>query len=646
MENPAAQLLAIIRQHWGYATLRPLQLEAMTAAVQRRDALVVLPTGGGKSLCYQAPALLADKPTIVVSPLIALMKDQVDPLIQRSISAAYLNSSLDADDRRRVHDGIHRGRYKLIFVAPERFASDGFFHLLDHGGVNAFAIDEAHCISHWGHDFRADYRQLGQLKQRYPGVPVHAFTATATPRVREDVVAQLGLSDPAILVGDFWRPNLTYRVRRRGAGFGEVIDAVRLRPKQAGIVYCIRRIDVDDLTDELRAAGVNAVGYHAGLGDEQRTERQDAFAAGRVDVVVATVAFGMGIDRADIRFVIHAAMPKSLEHYQQETGRAGRDGQPAECLLFYSGADFAVWQSIIDDANAQNRPEQTRILGHMYDYCTGIGCRHRKLVTYFGQAWERATCDACDFCLDGAKPLPDSTVIAQKILSCVARTGERFGPAHVADVLIGNATERVTTRGHDRLSTFNLLADQPKQVVMRWLDQLVDQDLVSREGEYRTLSITRQGWEVLRSKAEAKLYDVVYSAPSGRRRRPSADADRPPGRAPGASPRTTTPGPRHARSPGERPQPVSAPRPLDPDEQALFERLRALRRGIADQLNAPAFVVFSDKTLREMARARPATKQQMLAVKGMGPTKWEAFGQQFLNALRDAGGPDGAVGSA
>ena len=632
-DRRADGLLAAVKKHWGYTSLRPLQLEAMTAAAAGCDALVVLPTGGGKSLCYQAPALLADKPTVVVSPLIALMKDQVDPLIQRGIPAAYLNSSLDPGDRRRVCDSIGRGEYRLIFVAPERLGAEGFFRLLDEAGVGAFAIDEAHCISHWGHDFRADYRQLGQLKTRYPAVPVHAFTATATPRVRQDIVSQLGLSEPVVLVGDFFRPNLVYRVQRRGPGFDDVIEAVGRRPGQAGIVYCVRRADVDELTAKLNAQGVAAAGYHAGLDDEPRARIQDSFAAGHVNVIVATVAFGMGIDRADIRYVIHAAMPKSLEHYQQETGRAGRDGQAADCILFYSGGDFGLWQSIIDHTDAQNADEQKRILGHMYSYCTATACRHRKLVTYFGQDWGRDSCEACDFCLEGAVPLPDSTVIAQKILSCIVRTGQRFGGAHVADVLTGNVTDRVTERGHDRLSTFRLLNDQPKPVVMQWMDQLVDQDLLNRDPDYRTLSVTPQGWEVLHSKADARLYEVAQGSRKRKPRRKKTESAPKPTRAAGFSPRGE-PTDTTARNLSDRPHAATAPRPLDTDGQQLFERLRALRREIANELNVPAFVVFSDKTLRDMARTRPTTEDEMLSVWGVGPAKWDAFGQRFLEAVR------------
>jgi len=615
-EPPADPLREVVARHWGFTSLRPLQHEAMTAAVQGRDALVVLPTGGGKSLCYQAPALLTDKATVVVSPLISLMKDQVDSLIQRDIPAAYLNSSLDAEDRRRVWQGIGERRYRLVFIAPERFADEAFFRMLAGAGVSLFAIDEAHCISHWGHDFRADYRRLGQLKERCPGVPVHGFTATATPRVRQDIINQLGLDRPEVLVGDFFRANLRYRARRRVRGSEEIVAEVGSRTGQAGIVYCIRRADVEELAFLLQSAGVNAIGYHAGMSDETRTQAQEAFSTGRVDVVVATVAFGMGIDRADIRFVVHAAMPKSLEHYQQEAGRAGRDGEPADCVLFYSAADLQLWKSIIESTESEQAEEYLRLVGEMFRYCTSVSCRHRRLVTYFGQAWERDACGACDFCLDGPEPLADSTVLAQKIMSCVARTGQRFGAGHVADVLIGQMTDRVAQRGHDQLSTFALLSDQPRAAVMDWIDQLADQELLHREAEYRTLSITPAGWQVLRSQAEARLYAVARGPaaerrPGRRRRQHHSLAERVE--------------PSHENAPHA----ATAPRPLSVDEQALFEQMRELRRSIAEERNVPAFVIFSDRTLRELARARPTTRPAMLAVKGVGPAKYADFGEQF-----------------
>jgi ATP-dependent DNA helicase RecQ len=614
----------VVKEHWGYSSLRPLQHEAMLAAVGGRDSLVVLPTGGGKSLCYQAPALLSPKPTVVVSPLIALMKDQVDRLIGRGIPSAFLNSSLDTADRRRISAGIMEGEYKLIFVAPERFGSDYFFQMLGDAGVGAFAIDEAHCISHWGHDFRSDYRQLGQLKRRFPDVPVHAFTATATPRVRDDIVTQLALANPVVLVGDFFRPNLMYRVTRRTRGFDDVIGAVLGRPGKAGIVYCIRRADVDELTLLLKDARVKAIGYHAGMTDDERTRAQDAFAARRADVVVATVAFGMGIDRPDIRFVIHAAMPKTIEHYQQETGRAGRDGLPAECILFYSGGDFRLWQNIIAKNESANQADQIRMLSEMYSLCTGAGCRHRRLVSYFGQAWDRETCGACDVCTGGLAVLADSTITAQKIMSCVVRLGQRFGPAYVADVLRGAASDLILQRRHDKLSTYGLIRDQPKVVLMAWMEQLVDQGLIARNGEYRTLSVTPKGWQVLHSKAEAKLYDMGHAQAGGRRRLRTREHPAAPVRAANNLPASST------DAGGDH---------LDAHAHVLFEKLRVLRRQIADERNVPAFMVFSDKTLREMARARPASRVEMLGVHGVGPAKWETFGRRFLETIQDHAAP-------
>jgi ATP-dependent DNA helicase RecQ len=601
-------LLDVVRKHWGFESFRPLQREAMQAALDGRDALVVLPTGGGKSLCYQAPALVSEKLTVVVSPLISLMKDQVDRLLQQGVGAAFVNSSLDAADRHRVQAGVARGEYKLLFVAPERFSVEGFPRLLEIGRVGAFAIDEAHCISHWGHDFREDYRQLGKLKKLFPGVPVHAFTATATPRVRADVIDQLGLADPAVLVGDFFRPNLRFRVKERSDDLRDVLTVIRERPRQAGIVYCIRRADVDDLAPRLVDSGVRAVAYHAGMSDDSRTNAQDRFISGGADVVVATVAFGMGIDRADVRFVVHAAMPQTLEHYQQEAGRAGRDGQPSDCVLLFAGRDFGLWQSILRGQESPDVENKVRLLAQMYRFCTGGRCRHRALVEYFGQPWKGGPCGACDICAGSLPTMADATALARGVLECISRTGQCFGASHVADVALGDATDKAKARGHDKLPVFGALKDHSKSGVMSWIDQMIDQGLVRREGEYNVLKISETGVAVMRGQAEAKLY---AGAPpkKGKKKKPAPRA-------------------KQSALPGVEER-------LDPGERRLFETLRALRRKLADRERVPAYQVFSDRTLREMARARPRSRGEMMDLYGVGEKSFANWGETFLSALRD-----------
>src|SRR4051812_23967506 len=406
-------LLDVIAHHWGFRSLRPLQEQAMRAVLGGRDSLVVLPTGGGKSLCYQAPAALKGGTTVVVSPLIALMKDQVDALQRVGIPAVQIDSSLTDTERFAYEMDIRDQAVRLVFASPERLVNTDFYRLLQQIGVHTFAIDEAHCISHWGHDFRPEYRQLNRLKELYPHASVHAYTATATERVRHDIVRQLNLQDPEILVGSFDRPNLTYRVVPRARDLlTQVVEVLKRPPGGAGIVSCIRRKDVDELTDALKRSGYRAVPYHAGMSAEERTAAQEAFINEECDLIVATVAFGMGIDRSNLRFVLHTGMPKSVEHYQQEAGRAGRDGLEAECVLLHAGKDFMTWKYIIEksaeEAAARGEPvdpgfvpEAMRHLDDMMRYCRTTGCRHRSLVEYFGQEFESANCGACDLCLEG-----------------------------------------------------------------------------------------------------------------------------------------------------------------------------------------------------------------------------------------------------
>lgn len=589
----------IVKQIWGYDALLPLQEEAIGAVLARRDSIVILPTGGGKSLCYQAPAAALGKLAVVVSPLISLMKDQVDGLTTAGVPAAFLNSSLTLEERRRVETEVARGKYHLLYVAPERLVLPTCLGLLRRAGVAFFAIDEAHCISQWGHDFRPEYRQLTVLRDAFPDAAIHAFTATATPRVRTDIAAELALRDPAILVGSFDRPNLVYRVRQRTDRLRQITEALERHRGEAGIIYCIRRAEVDQLADALRRRGVRAVAYHAGLADDLRRRAQDEFIAERADVVVATVAFGMGIDRSDVRFVIHGGMPKSIEHYQQEAGRAGRDGLPAECLLLYSGGDYGLWRSILM-AEGLPAPGAIPKLGEMYDYCQGAACRHRALVEYFGQSYGAAPCGACDVCLGEVTAEDGSAALAGQVLGCVVEMGEGFGADYVADVLRGAETARIARMRHDRLEAYGLLRQIPKATVRNWIAQLEAQGCLAREGdEYPTLGVTAQGHRVLRGEAAAALLRTI-ARPAPRLSRPAATT--------GLAGGTT--------------------------DEDLFETLRALRRTMAEERGIPPYLIFSDASLREMARERPTTAEAFLQIKGVGLRKLQELGPRFLTCIR------------
>ena len=419
------------------------------------------------------------------------MKDQVDGLRECGYAAAALYSGMPLNDVRKTEAEIANRRYRLVFVAPERLLTPRFLQLMERLEVRAFAVDEAHCISHWGHDFRPEYRRLAEIKTRFPQASVHAYTATATERVRADIVEQLGLQNPAVLVGTFDRPNLVYRIIPRVDGKGQVIEALRRHPSEAAIVYCISRRDTEAMAEALQANRLRAAFYHAGMEADERRRIQDAFAAEDIDVVVATVAFGMGIDRSNVRYVIHAAMPKSIEHYQQETGRAGRDGLEAECVLLYSAADVLRWESLIEKSAAESNAvteiiaASRELLEHMRRLCTGVHCRHRKLSEYFGQEYPKPTCEACDVCRNEVEGIADATATAQKILSCVARAGERFGAEHIVDVLLGANTERVRRWRHEQLTTYGLMKGINRKALTNMLYQLLDDGLLDRTAEER-----------------------------------------------------------------------------------------------------------------------------------------------------------------
>jgi ATP-dependent DNA helicase RecQ len=600
------ELLDVLERYWGYTDFRPLQHDAMSAILDGRDSLVVLPTGGGKSLCFQAPAMVREGLGVVVSPLISLMKDQVDTLVANGVPAALYNSTLGADERAAVAGGLREGRYRLLYVSPERLAGeggDGFVARLSRCGVRFLAIDEAHCISQWGHDFRPEYRQLGRLRTVFPDVSLHAFTATATARVRRDITSQLQLHAPLELVGSFDRPNLIYRVLPRANLKRQILDVLARRPGQAGIIYCLSRREVDALAAWLAGTGVRVRPYHAGLPDDERSRNQEAFLDEHADVVVATVAFGMGIDRSDVRFVIHCGAPQSVEHYQQESGRAGRDGLEAECVLMYSTADFLKWRVMLE-RNGELTDARRSLMRDMERYASSVGCRHRHLIGYFGEAYDRTDCGACDYCLDELEAVPDSVVLARKILSCVARVGQRFGATHVTNVLRGSDSDQVTARRHDQLSTFGLLKEMSVPEVRGYIEQLTGAALLRQtDAEFPVLELTESGVKLLKDPDSRR--DLVLA----RQRRPVKDK-----------------APRRARG-------VEAESWQNVDRD-LFERLRAVRLEIARARGVPPYVIFHDTTLRDMARLKPTTVDALRHVYGVGERKAADLGERFLAAIR------------
>jgi len=597
-----------LERYWGYTSFRPLQREAMDAILSNRDSLVVLPTGGGKSLCFQAPAVVRDGLAVVVSPLISLMKDQVDTLVGNGVPAACYNSSLASDRKSGVLSGVRDGRFRLLYVSPERLVGEGgesFLNLLSGCAVSFVAIDEAHCISQWGHDFRPEYRQLGRLRTLLPGISLHAYTATATARVRRDIATQLGLVEPLELVGSFDRPNLVYRVLARANLKHQLLDILSRHRGQAGIIYCTSRREVDALAAWLRENGVRALPYHAGLADDERSRHQDAFLEEEADVIVATVAFGMGIDRSDVRFVVHAGAPQSLEHYQQESGRAGRDGLEAECMLIYSTADFMKWRLMLE-RNGELTDASRKLLRDIERYAASVACRHRHLVGYFGETYPRADCSACDYCLDELETVADPIVVARKVLSCVARVGQRFGIAHVANVLCGSETDQVSSRRHHELTTFGLLRDAPAPEVRGYIEQLIAHGFLRQTDDaFPVVALTERGVALMKDPASQP--DLVLA----RQRRPIKGRVQ-----------------KRSRIESESWQDV---------DRDLFERLRVVRLEIARARGVPPYVIFHDTTLREMARVRPKTVGELHGIRGIGARKAEDLGETFLAAIRDSG---------
>jgi ATP-dependent DNA helicase RecQ len=590
-------VLEHLKTYFGFDRFLPLQEEIISHVLSKKDAMVLMPTGGGKSLCYQLPAVLFSGVTIVVSPLIALMKDQVDGLLAHGIAAGFINSSLTASQINRVQQMTRDGAFKILYVAPERLALPGFKDFLGSVDVSLFAIDEAHCISEWGHEFRPDYRNLRTLRQDFPTVPIVALTATATEQVRRDIVNQLGLGQAQVFISSFNRPNLNYAVQPKRKSFDQLLTLLNKHKNEPVIIYRFSRNSTEELVDDLAEEGFNALAYHAGLGPEVRRETQEKFIRDKVPIIVATIAFGMGIDKPDVRMVVHYDLPKTLEGYYQETGRAGRDGLPSDCVLFFSNQDRLKQEyfirQILDQAERENAEKKLR---QVIEFAELWNCRRKYLIEYLGEGWSETSCNGCDNCTT-TRETTDATEISQKILSAVIRTGNRFGARHVADVLLGKRTKQIERWQHDDLTVFGIASGVTSDELLHWIDALLERRFLEKDkGKYPTLATTNEGREFLTSGGRLEL-----TAPK-----------------------------RDAASPTRSVREESTP-----SNPELFEQLRELRKQTADERSVPPYVIFSNAALMEMSRRIPRTLEAFGNISGVGRVKLEQFSGPFLEVIQD-----------
>ena len=588
-------MLNILKTHFGFDQFRPLQEEIIGCVMAPRDAFVLMPTGAGKSLCFQLPALKLPGVTLVISPLIALMKDQVDALKADGIPAEFINSTLSRAEIDRIQTAALRGNIKILYAAPERLTMPEFQHFLQKINVSLIAIDESHCISEWGHDFRPDYRNLKMLRNLFPAVPAMALTATATPKVREDIICQLSLQKAKIFTSSFNRPNLSYAVLPKKNSYDHLIDIFREHRNEAAIIYCFSRKDTEHLAADLRREGFKALPYHAGLESEARRTNQEKFIRDEAQIIVATIAFGMGIDKPDVRLVIHYHLPKSIEGYYQETGRAGRDGLPSRCLLFYSPADAIKQQYFIrqieDEAERKNA---YRKLDQMVEYCELATCRRSYLLAYFGEDYPQEKCDGCDICFSPQEDF-DATIISQKIMSAIIRTGQRFGMNYVIDVLVGAKHKKILEHDHQELSVYGIVNDFSKEELRRIITQLVYKNLIVKNGdEYPILELSSRGQDFLKQRQEIRLPKPKVSAKLSQTRE-------------------------------------SVETEYDVD---LFEKLRRLRKELADEQGVPPFVVFGDLALRQMALYLPQSEENFSRVSGVGQEKLKRYGEIFTAVIQ------------
>lgn len=590
MDNRVSTTLQSV---FGFSSFKNNQEEIVTSILNGTDVFAAMPTGGGKSLCYQLPAILLPGITVVVSPLIALMKDQVDSAVQSGIPAAFINSSLDRDQAIKVYQNLHNNVIKLLYISPERFALSTFVQSLQELDISLFAIDEAHCLSDWGHDFRPDYLSLTNIRKLFPNSVIAAFTATATKQVQSDIINKLELNTPCIIRASFDRPELSYRIIRKSDAKNQLLKLTKERPNKAGIIYRTSRKDVEKTALYLQQNGINALPYHAGLNETLRAENQEKFNRDEIDIIVATIAFGMGIDKSNIKYVIHGDLPKNIEGYYQETGRAGRDGSDSECILLFSRGDSVKINYFIEQMHDVHEQEKSRKnLKNILKYASRNVCRRKQLLSYFEEE-HPGNCNNCDVC-NNENELIDITMDSRMILSAIIRTGQRFGIAHTIDVVRGSNNAKVLKFEHDKIKTFGIGKDKSKPFWHLVLDELLGQEcLIQDSNRFNALVLTDKGSELLYGRLELSMFKPVFEKAKNTR----SDIS------------------------------------LTKDEE-LFERLRNLRREIAKEKNVPPYIVFSDKTLTDMSNLKPETADDFLLVNGVGNKKLLEYGDVFMSEIR------------
>lgn len=583
-------LQEILRQYFGYSEFRPLQEDIIKNILDKKDVFVLMPTGGGKSLCYQLPSVIQNGVTIVVCPLISLMKDQVDGLVQNGIRAAYLNSSLLQNEQQQVLKRLKNNELSLLYVAPERLMQDHFLRILKNLPINFFAVDEAHCISQWGHDFRPEYRQLDLIRNYFPDKPLIALTATATPRVKNDIIERLSLKDIRTYQASFNRPNLAYRIIQKDNPFIQTHEYIKLHAGESGIIYCQSRKTVESVAERLKNLGIQALPYHAGLANDIRKGNQDRFIHGDAWVIVATIAFGMGIDKSNIRYIIHYDLPKSLEHYYQETGRAGRDGMQSECLLLYSYGDkFFYERFIAEKQTGEERRIAKMQLTWMIDYAQSKICRRALLLQYFAETFTQKNCASCDNCLSPQETF-DATILSQKILSCVYRAQQRFGVSHIVNILVGSKAINILRYKHHLLSTYGIINDYERSEVKSFIYELIQQGYLGQsEDQYGILSLTKESADILRGKQKVFLIKLQKRVVTSLRTNNESEVNK-----------------------------------------ELFNRLRTLRKRLANEQNVPPYIIFSDASLKDMASYFPQNEEQFSWIYGVGENKLKKYAKPFL----------------